>query len=126
MGILFASLIALLAVEYFYRVPFVSRTKALIATSYKSIRVVSSKNISDHWKEIVLLRYARELSTHSVAIFVMLAACVPLVVLPAFLLDWFFAPNPSTIESFSSLAGLFSMFMASLLYVSLRKRFGTI
>jgi hypothetical protein len=125
-SILFASLLALLAVEYFFRLPFVSRGRALIGIANKSARVVISKKISDHWKEIVLLRYARELATHTVVLALMLFGCVLLVVLPALFLDWLFVPKPSTIDSFSSLLGLSSMTIVSFLYITLRKRLGKI
>lgn len=90
----------------------------------QSVRVVLSRKISDHWKEVVLLRYARDLATHSVLVALMLLGCAPLVVLPALFLDWLFVPKPSTIESFSSLPGLFSMTIAVLTYMAVRKRFG--
>jgi len=125
-GIIFVSLLALLAVEYFFRLPFVSRSRALIGIANKSARVVISKKISDHWKEIVLLRYATELATHTVVLALMLFGCVPLVGLPALFLDWLFVPVPSTIESFSSLLGLSSMTIVSILYITIRKHLGNI
>lgn len=125
-GIVFASLLVLLAVEYFVRLPFVSRASALIGVANKSGRVVISKNISDHWKEVVLLRYATELAIHTVVIALMLFGCVLLLVLPALVLDWLFVPKPSTIESFSSLLGLSSMTIVSFLYIIIRKRLGNI
>lgn len=126
MGILNVSLLALLAVEYFFRLPFGLHIRALMRIAKKSLRVALSKNISDHWKEIVLLRYSRELATHTIVVALMLIGCVPLVGLPALFLDWLFVLNPSTIESFSSVTGLLSMTIASLLYIVLRKRVGHI
>ena len=124
MGILFASLLAFLAIEYFLRLPLIVRARTLVEIAKKSISVMSSKRISNHWKEVVALRYARDLATHTLAFALLLSACVPLVVLPALLLDWLFAPDPSTIESFSSLSGLVIVTILSLLYVALRKGLG--
>ena len=76
-GVLFASLLPLLAVEYFFRLPFVSRARTLIKVANKSSRVVISKKISDHWKEVVLLRYSRDLATHTIIVALMLFGCVP-------------------------------------------------
>lgn len=124
MGILFASILALLVVEYFFKLPFFKHAGTLKAVVNKSIHVVLSKRISDHWKEAILLRYARELAIHTVVIALMLFGAVPLVILPAFILDLIFAPNPSTIESLSSLVGLSAMTIVSLLYMALRKHVG--
>lgn len=124
MGILFASILALLVVEYFFKLPFFKHTRTLKMVVNKSIHVVLSKRVSDHWKEIILLRYARELAIHTVVIALMLVGAVPLVILPAFILDLVFAPNPSTIESLSSLAGLSTMTIVSLLYMAFRNHVG--
>lgn len=124
MGILFASLIALLSVEYFLRLPFVLRCRALTVIANKSVRSILSKRISDHWKEVVLFRYARELATHSLIIALILIAWIPLVILPALFLDWIFVPSPSTIETFSNVSGLVSMTIVSITYITLRKRIG--
>jgi hypothetical protein len=126
MGILFVSLIAVLSVEYFLRLPFALRCRALMVIATKSVRRILSKKISDHWKEVILLRYARELMTHTFVIASMLIAWIPLVVLPALFLDWIFVPHPSTIESFSNLSGMASMTVVSFIYILLRKRLGTI
>lgn len=126
MDILFASIPALLVVEYFLKLPFAPHARALTAIVTKSMRLVLSNKISDHWKEVVLLRYARELAIHTFVVALMLFGAVFLVVLPAFLLDWIFVPNPSVIEYLSSLVGLSTMTVISSLYMVFRKHFGNI
>jgi Trk-type K+ transport system membrane component len=126
MSILFASLLAVLAVEYFIRCPFEAHARALGIIANKSARAVLSKKISDHWKEVVLLRYARELVIHSVVVALMLFSSVLLVVLPAYLLDLIFVPNPSIIKYISSMSGLSIMTIISLLYMMLRKHIANI
>ncbi len=123
-SILLASLLALIAVEYFFRLPFVSRVRALTKLANKSARVLLSKKISDHWKEIVLLHYARELAIHTVILALMLFGCVLLVVLPTLFLDWSLEPDPLIISSFSSVLGLSSITIVSFLYIFLRKHLG--
>jgi hypothetical protein len=125
MGILLASLLAIVAVEYFLRIPFAARGRALVATARKSARVVQSRRISDHWKEVVLLAYAGRTARHALVLAAMLFGCIALVVFPAILLDWLFAPDPPTIDAFSSPVGLAAITLVSLLYIALRKRLGT-
>jgi len=124
-GILIASVLALLAVECCLRLPLVSRGRALIVVAKKSVHIVSSTKISDHWKRVVVLPYARELATHTFVVGLMLTGCILVVVLPALCLDWLFVPNPSTIDSLSSPSGLASMTIVSLLYLIVRKHLGT-
>lgn len=124
MELLLASLLVLPVIEYFIRLPFLSRAKALLRTSNKAVHIISSTKISDHWKEIVLLRYSQKLAIHTVIIALMLVGGFSLVVLPALLLDWLFVPKLAVIESLSTLLGLMCMTISSTLYIILRKYYG--
>ena len=61
MGILLVSLMAILAVEYFLCLPFGREVGSLLAIAKKSVRVLGSRRISDHWKERVLPSYAQDI-----------------------------------------------------------------
>ena len=124
MAIICVSLLTLLAVEYFFRVPFVSHVRTMISIANKSIHIVFSKKISDHWKEVVLFAYSRELTKHTIIIALMIFGCVPLVVLPALFLDWLFVPDPSIVKSIASSSGLAGMTAVSIVYAVLWKRIG--
>ena len=62
-GLVIALLLSLFFAEYVYQVRsiFFRRIILLLNTGRKSFKVIRSKNISEHWKELVILRYAREL-----------------------------------------------------------------
>ena len=60
----------LLAVEVFVRTSFKQNINAILAFSKRSLGTLSSKQISDHWKEKVLLRYALEIFKNSVLLIV--------------------------------------------------------
>ena len=52
-------------VELFLLLPFLSRVKRLQTDSAKALSVMGAKKISDHWKEKVIPRYAREIMASS-------------------------------------------------------------
>ncbi len=69
-------------VELFFRLPFRKTFRSLIGTMSKSIKVISSPNISDHWKEKILLVYAADTLGSSVLLFLlMLVALLPVTTL---------------------------------------------
>lgn len=122
MGVLFASLLVLPAIEYFLRSPFIPHLRSLIEVGKKSVNVMMARNISDHWKEIVLMRYARDMAIHTAVIALMFTGLVCIVILPAFFLDWLVAPVPSTVQSLYSLPGLSGMALVSAVYLYARKQ----
>lgn len=126
MGVLFASLLVLPAIEYFLRLPFIPHLRSLIEVGKKSAHIIMARNISDHWKEIVLIRYARDMAVHTTIIALMLAGLGCVVILPALFLDWLVAPAPSTVESLASLPGLAGMTLVSVAYLYTRKRIGKV
>lgn len=115
-------LLSLIAVEYFIRMPFLFHVKSLINIVQKSSHMVVSKRISDHWKEIVLLRYSRDLLIHAMIIFLIMVGCFLLVVLSALFVDWFFNYSASIIEYISSSPGIIVMTISAILYVFIRQK----
>ena len=50
--------ICFLSVEVFIRSNYISLINSLIEVSKKAIKIISNKNISDHWKEYILPKYS--------------------------------------------------------------------
>ena len=122
MGLVLASLFAICGVEYVLRVPLLSRTRSLIKVVNKSIAVIGSTKVSDHWKEVVLLRYARDLAVHTLFVASLLLGLFLLVFSPSLLMDHLFQFTPSVIGSFTSETGLVTITGVSGIYVVVRRR----
>lgn len=61
------ALASLACVELIVRLPAFDRMKAVLATAKRSVGVVTSKRISDHWKERVLPQYSLKIAVGSLA-----------------------------------------------------------
>ena len=119
---LLLSYVTICGVEYVLRVPLLPQVRLLINVVNKSIAVVGSTKISDHWKEIVLLRYARDLAVHTLFVALLLLGLFLLVFLPSFLMDHLIQSTPSIIGSFTSTKGLLTITGVSGVYVVVRRR----
>ena len=62
----------LIAVELFLRLPLLTNVKGLTGTLGKSLKVMKSRRISDHWKEKAVQVYALRLFRHSIMVFVII------------------------------------------------------
>ena len=120
-GLVSVSVLAIVAVEYFMRLPLVAHARAISETVRKATRTVTSRNVSDHWKEIALLRYSRDMARETLILFLMIAGCAALVGGPAYVLDRLLAPSPSVIGTLSDPLGLAAMTLVSIVYFALRK-----
>ena len=118
-----ASLLAIIGVEYILWMPLLPRTKSLIKVANRSLAVIRLNKASDHWKEIVLLRYARDLLGHTLLLALMLIGLFLLILLPAILIDHLFQLSPSILDAFSSANGLITITIVSAVYVITRRRF---
>ena len=79
---LYVLIAGVLASEAFLRLPLMPTIREVSATARKSGRVLSSKRISDHWKERVLQRYSLVIGKGSVLFFLMLClALLPVALL---------------------------------------------
>ena len=123
MGYVLASLFAIFGVEYVLRIRLLPRTKSLIKVANRSLAVIRLSKASDHWKEIVLLRYARDLLGHALLLALMLIGLFLLILLPAILIDRLFQLSPSILDAFSSANGLITITIVSAVYVIIRRRF---
>ena len=98
----------------------------MLAVAQKSIRVLSSKRISEHWKERVLPRYAQDIIKSTFYLALMLSGLLVWVSAGAFLLDKWINPEPTTIETLTSPVGWILMTVVSILYLYTRNRFSVL
>ena len=117
-------IIAITAVEIFIRLPIWRPIQSLLSLSQKIPRVLGSKHISDHWKEIVLQRYARDLALTSLQIFAWLLVAMGLLLAMAFSLDKLVMPAPSILAYLIKTEGIIAVTLLSLAYYGLRRRLG--
>ncbi|EAU54505.1 hypothetical protein [Mariprofundus ferrooxydans] len=121
MAFIFTALLTLLAMEYFLRLPFLPRIRAVIRISNRVAHVLPSAVISDHWKEKVLLRYAGALMYNSMILLLMLVGCLLMIGGFAWLADRIAGVEPTTISVISSLPGMILMVAISIPYICFRK-----
>ncbi len=79
----------MLAVELFIRSDFKLSLFSLMAVSGKAIKIIKSKNISDHWKEKIIPFYAISMFKYSIKSFFILATIAGFFFLPSFLINDF-------------------------------------
>ncbi len=115
-------LLCILTVELFLLFPILKPIIRLAEVSQKSLRVLSSKRISDHWKEKALKYYARDMARYSLASAFWLVLLFVLVAVSAYLLDMLMGKSTSVIEYAMSLEGMFLATFIALIYVYIRKR----
>ncbi len=112
-------LASLASIELFLRLPVIERTRGVLSTSRRSIKVVASKAISDHWKEMVLPQYSLRMATGSLAAAgLMVLAFSPIIVL-ALVGPLFGADVMALLLSWQGIVGV--SFVAAL-YAYLRNR----
>jgi hypothetical protein len=115
-------LLCILTVELFLLFPILKPIISLAEVSQKSLRVLSSTRISDHWKEKALKYYARDMARYSLTTAFWLVLLCVLVAVSAYLLDMLMGKHTSVIEYAMSLEGMFLATFIALIYVYIRKR----
>ncbi len=60
--------ICLLSVEIFIRLNYFPLIASIIKVSKKAIYIISTKNISDHWKENIIPKYSLQMMNYSLKI----------------------------------------------------------
>ncbi len=100
MNWLFCVLLCVILVELVMRLPFGPVIATVTGTSMKSVRIMGSSTISDHWKEKAMGAYARRTFTGTLklaGLLVLLFGIASAVILlfgllvpgfPAFILSW--------------------------------------
>ena len=123
MDTLFASLLTILSVEYFLYLPFLREGEKLLDVTHKSVRTLSSKRISDHWKKRILIHYAHSIMKSTFYLIFMLSSLLVLMSVGAFLLDEWIKPKPYTIAMLVSPIGWVWMTIVASVYLYARNRF---
>ena len=62
----------LFSVEIFIRSNYIYLIESTIKTSKKAIKIISNKNISDHWKENVIPKYSLQMMKYSLQMLLIL------------------------------------------------------
>jgi hypothetical protein len=117
------SLITIVAVELFLRLPLAHLARELALILHKVTRVITSRAISDHWKEKVLLRYAGSIALTTLKIGAIIGG-IGLAVFTLCLLADIMLPGagPSSLEVFASWSGIGLATVVSTLYYLARSR----
>ncbi len=116
-------LASVIAVELFIRLPVIGQVHQLLGTTQKAGHIIAAKGVSDHWKERVMLRYAREILFCSVKLVVFMTGVLFLAVLPALLVQRFIDPGLSVEALFSSWSAVAVSLVAATAYYVMRTRF---
>jgi hypothetical protein len=115
-------LLCILTVELFLFFPILKPVVLLAEVSQKSLKVLSSTRISDHWKEKALKYYARDMARYSLTTAFWLVLLFAVVGASAWLLDMLMGKSPSIIEFAMTLQGMFLATLFALIYLYIRKR----
>jgi len=98
----------------------------LLTVARKSVRVLGSRRISDHWKERVLPQYAQDILKSTFYLAMMLLGLLVWISAGAFLLDKWINPEPTTIEIFVSPRGWILMTFVATFYLYTKNRFSVL
>ncbi len=123
MNYFLVSLASFIAVELFVRLPVIDQVHQLFGTTHKAGHIITARAVSDHWKERVMLRYAREIMLSSVKLVIFMTGVLCLAVLPAFLVRELVDPGLSIEALFSSWTAVGVSLVAATAYYVLRARF---
>lgn len=123
MNYLLIVLASFIAVELFVRLPVIDQVHQLFGTTHKAGHIIAARAVSDHWKERVMLRYAREIMLSSVKLVVFMTAALFCAVLPALLVRELIDPDLSIEALFSSWSAVAVSLVAATAYYLLRARF---
>jgi cytochrome c biogenesis protein CcdA len=115
-------LLCIVAIESFILLPVLKPVKKLVVISQKSAKVLSSSRISDHWKEIALQRYSRDMALASLSIAFGLLLVLILVAAASYALDALLNTNIPVLEYALTGEGLLLALVFSTVYVFLRQR----
>lgn len=116
------SLITLVAVELFLRLPLAPLVRELATLLQKVTRVIRSSAISDHWKEKVLLRYAGGIALTTLKIGAVLGGIGLVVFVLCLLADMLPGAGKSTLDVFASWSGIALATGISVVYYLARSR----
>jgi hypothetical protein len=109
-----------LAAELLSRLPFERTVSSMAQCAHLAGHVISSRRISDHWKERVLPAYAGRMAGHTLMLTLYFAGLAGLVALVLLAADTI---TPGAAGFVTSGKGLLASFAAATAYYLLRRRF---
>ncbi len=119
MNYVMAALASVLASESVFHLPFERIVSASLSTARKSVAVIQSPRISDHWKARALLRYSAMLLAGTLALALMCGAVLGIVALVGLASHLF---KHDLFPFLMAWPGLATMTGVSVLYVVVRRR----
>ena len=114
MNHLFLLIICLLSVEIFISSKYFSLIKSLIQVSKKAINIISNKNISDYWKEIVIPKYSIQMMKYSLKMLLIFSSIIFVFVLT----DYFYT---GFLNFIFSMSGIIESILIAFSYSYIRK-----
>lgn len=115
--------VTLVVVESVIRLHPLPYAAKLLSTSRRSLHVITSRHISDHWKEKVLLQYALTMLGCSLQILLRLSAALIAGAGLIFLAEYVSDSNLLLTQRLAEPQGLLISSIAAITYVYLRKHF---
>lgn len=112
--------VSMLAVELFLKLPVRQSVEELLRVTKKSSHVVLSPHISDHWKEKVMLVYAKQAFSNTVKLTAVILIFASAIFLPLGIVDYLELTRQSLLELLSSLKGLLVTTISAACYLWLR------
>ena len=123
MEYLIIAIVSILAVELFLKLPVRQAVDNLWRVSQKASHVVLSPHISDHWKEKVMLVYAKQAFTRTLKLATIILVFVAMVLLPVVIFDYLQLTEQPVLALLSTTKGLIASTIMAIFYFWLRGRF---
>ena len=111
------------AVELLFWLPLLMCVKNFSKVAKKSMKVVSSNKISDHWKEKVVPCYAGRMLVLTLKLTALIASIVVAAALPIFVAEQVLNPEESLWVAVSGLDALALSCVVAFAYYFVRKRY---
>ena len=116
-----AIIVCIAAVETFMLLPLGKALHKLAALTNKILAVLTSKRVSDHWKEKVLLRYSGQMALLTLTLAGIFAVAAAVIYLLTLVTDLLISPQIHTLSFLISLPGLVTATVASTAYYLIRR-----
>ena len=123
MEYLIIAVVSVLAVELFLKLPVRQAVDDLWQVSKKASHTVMSPHISDHWKEKVMLVYARQAFTNTLKLAAIILISVALILLPVVIVDYLKLAEQPVLALLGTTKGLVASTVIAAGYFWLRGRF---
>jgi hypothetical protein len=123
MEYLIIAVVSIWAVEIFLRLPVRQAVNDLWRVSQKALQVVSSSHISDHWKEKVMLVYARKSFASTLKLAALILVFLSLTLMPIVVVDYLKLAEQPVLPLLATTKGLIASTVMAACYFWVRGRF---